>query len=135
MANDPDPKLTVLTKENCRAVLSEDGIVFVQCWSPACGACVAEGSVYAAVAGKHPQHTFAKLDTQAERELSSQLEIVHVPTLLLYRDGILLFKQAGNFDEARLEDIIAQVEGLNMDDVRAEMERERSNAKAAQSSQ
>ena len=76
---------------------------------------------------------FAKLNTQVDRELTSELEIVHVPTLLLYRDGILLFKQAGNFDQARLEDIIAQVEGLNMDNVRAEMERERCKAQAAQS--
>ena len=57
--------------------------------------------------------------------MTSTLEIVHVPTLMLYRDGILLFKQPGNFDEARLEDVIAQAEALDMDMVRADIERER----------
>jgi thioredoxin 1 len=80
--------------------------------------------VFDKVAERHPQHTFAKLDTLAKDELTSALEIAHVPTMLLYRDGLLLFKQAGNFDETRLEDIVAQAEALDMDIVRAEMARD-----------
>ena len=77
---------------------------------------------------RYPQHKFAKLDPLAEDELVSTLGIAHVPTLLLYQDGILLFNQASNFDEPRLEDIIAQSEALDMDMVRTEIERERSEA-------
>jgi len=113
-----------ITEESCRSILSRSGIVLVDCWASSCGACKVLGPIYEKVAERHPQHTFAKLDTLAEVELTSALEIVHVPTLMLYRDGILLFKQPGNFDEARLEDIIAQAEALDMDAVRADMESE-----------
>ena len=117
-----------LSQDNYRAILGQDGIVLVDCWASSCGACKVLGPIYAKVAERYPQHTFAKLDTLAEDELVSTLGIAHVPTLLLYQDGILLFNQAGNFDEPRLEDIIAQAEALDMDMVRAEIERERSEA-------
>ena len=113
-----------LTEAKCRSILSRQGIVLVDCWASSCGACKVLGPIFAKVAARYPQHTFAKLDTLAEVELTSALEIMHVPTLMLYRDGLLLFKQPGNFDEARLEDIIAQAEALDMDAVRADMERE-----------
>ena len=116
--------LEELTEAECRSILSRQGIVLVDCWALSCGACKVLGPIYAKVAERYPQHTFAKLDTLAEVELTSALEIVHVPTLMLYRDGLLLFKQPGNFDEARLEDIIAQAEALDMDAVRADMERD-----------
>ena len=115
-----------LSQDNYRSILGQDGIVLVDCWASSCGACKVLGPIYAKVAERYPQHTFAKLDTLAEDELVSTLGIAHVPTLLLYQDGILLFNQAGNFDEPRLEDIIAQAEALDMDMVRAEIERERS---------
>jgi len=117
-----------LSQDNYRAILGQDGIVLVDCWASSCGACKILGPIYAKVAERYPQHTFAKLDTLAEDELVSTLGIAHVPTLLLYQDGILLFNQAGNFDEARLEDIIAQAEALDMDMVRTEIDRERSEA-------
>ena len=94
-----------LSQDNYRSILGQDGIVLVDCWASSCGACKVLGPIYAKVAESYPQHTFAKLDTLAEDELVSTLGIAHVPTLLLYQDGILLFNQAGNFDEPRLEDI------------------------------
>jgi thioredoxin 1 len=121
-----------LSQDNYRSILGHDGIVLVDCWASSCGACKVLGPIYAKVAERHPQHTFAKLDTLAEDELVATLGIAHVPTLLLYQDGILLFSQAGNFDEPRLEDIIAQAEALDMDMVRAEIERERSKAPPSQ---
>ena len=121
-----------LSQDNYRSILGQDGIVLVDCWASSCGACKVLGPIYAKVAERYPQHTFAKLDTLAEDELVSTLGIAHVPTLLLYQDGILLFNQAGNFDEPRLEDIIAQAEALDMDIVRAEIERERSKVPRSQ---
>ena len=121
-----------LSQDNYRSILGQDGIVLVDCWASSCGACKVLGPIYAKVAERYPQHTFAKLDTLAEDELVSTLGIAHVPTLLLYQDGILLFNQAGNFDEPRLEDIIAQAEALDMDMVRAEIERERSKVPRSQ---
>jgi len=119
--NQSSTTLVELTYAKCRSILSRTGIVLVDCWAASCGACKVLGPIYAKVACRHPEHTFAKLDTLAEDELTSALEILHVPTLLLYRDGILLFKQPGNFDEARLEDIISQAEALDMDAVRADI--------------
>ena len=128
-----DSTLVDLNSENYRSILARPGIVLVDCWASSCGACKVLGPLYLKVAENYPQHTFAKLDTLAEEELTSNLEIVHVPTLMLYQDGILLFKQAGNFDEARLSDIIGQAEALDMDLVRAEMERERSGGETGDS--
>ena len=122
--NQSNPALDELNEQNCRSILSRSGVVLVDCWASSCGACKVLGPIYEKVAERHPQHTFAKLDTLGEVELTSTLEIEHVPTLMLYRDGILLFKQPGNFDEARLEDVIAQAEALDMDMVRADIERE-----------
>ena len=126
MMNDSKAGLVELNDQNYQSILTRNGIVLVDCWASSCGACKVLDPIFSMVAERHPQHTFAKLDTLADDDLASTLGIVNVPTLMLYRDGILLFKQAGNFDEARLEDIIAQAEGLDMDMVRADIESERS---------
>ena len=78
--------------------------------------------IFEKAAERRPEHTFAKLDTMVEEKLTSTLGISHIPTLMLYREGVLLFKQEGNFDEARLEDIVAQAEALDMNAVRADIE-------------
>jgi len=115
-----------LTVDNYSSILAQEGIVLVECWASSCGACSILNPIYERVAERYPQHVFAKLDTLAEDELTSTLNIVHVPSLLLLRDGFMLFKQAGNYDEGRLEDIIVQAEALDMAMVRAEAEREAS---------
>jgi thioredoxin 1 len=115
-----------LTNDNRRSVLAEDGIVVVECWASSCGACAILDPILCRVAEKHRQHTFVRLDILAEQEMTSELGIEHTPTLMLYRDGILLFKQAGNFDEARLEDILGQAEALDMDMVRADIQSQES---------
>jgi thioredoxin 1 len=122
MVTQQTPNLVKLNRANVREILSHHGIVLVECWASSCGACSVLNPIFEHVADTFPQHTFAKLDTLAEDELAKTLEILHVPSLLLYRDGLLLFKQAGNFDEDRLIDIIGQAESLDMDSVRAEME-------------
>jgi thioredoxin 1 len=83
--------------------------------------------VFRRVASKHPQHRFAQIDTDAEKELRESLGITHVPSLLVFRDGLLLFKQSGKFDEETLDNIIAQAESLDMRQVRAELAGEADN--------
>jgi thioredoxin 1 len=124
MATQQSPNLVDLNGSNVREILSQDGIVLVECWASSCGACSVLNPIFEHISDTFPQHNFAKLDTIAEDELSKSLEILHVPSLLLYRDGILLFKQAGNFDEDRLIDIINQAEALDMEMVRADLDRE-----------
>ena len=121
MASMSIPAPVELTIGNHPSILTQDGIVLVECWASSCLACSVLNPIFKKVSQRYPQHTFALLDTLAEDELTSTLQIVHVPTILLYQDGLMLFKQAGNFDEDRLEDIIAQAEALDMDVVRAEI--------------
>jgi thioredoxin 1 len=114
-----------LTSSNFVSTVSRDGIVLVDCWAAWCGGCKAFSPIFKKVAAKHPQHAFGTLDTQKAEEIVAKLGIQHIPALLLYRDGLLLFQESGNFDEAKLENVISQAERLDMDAVRAEIEAQR----------
>jgi thioredoxin-like negative regulator of GroEL len=120
-------ELPELNQHNYRSVVGRQGIVLVLCWATACGACRAFEPVYGQVARRFPKHMFAKLNVEAEGELGSFFEISHTPTLMLYRDGLLLLRKPGQFDESQLSDLVAQAESLDMVAVRAQMESERTN--------
>jgi thioredoxin 1 len=111
--------ILTLNKENFDSITSSPGIVMIDVWAEWCGACKAFDPIYKKVAEKYSNHTFVKIDASNERELVSSLEIENIPSLLLYRDGILLFKQPGYYEEEKLDDIIRQAETLNMDEVKA----------------
>jgi len=112
-----------LGKDSFANLVSRGGVVLVDCWAAWCGACAEFQPVFERVAGDYPQHTFAKLDASKEADLIKELGIEHIPALLLYRDGLLLFRQPGYYEEHVLRDIIGQAESLDMDLVRADMER------------
>jgi thioredoxin 1 len=116
-----------LDEKNFRAVVGVEGIVLVLCWAAPCGACREFEPVYGRVADDHPDHTFARMDVLTEAELGQFFEIEHTPTLMLYRDGLLLFRKPGVFEESELRSIVAQAEALDMDVVRADMEAESGN--------
>jgi thioredoxin 1 len=111
-----------LTSENYKTVTSKKEIVMVDCWAEWCSACQSFNPVYEKVSEKYPGHTFAKLDALEEKNLVSDLGIEHIPTLLLFRDGFLLFNQPGYYEEDKLEDIIRQAESVDLDEVRAHFE-------------
>jgi thioredoxin 1 len=110
-----------LNLDNFESTVNSGGIVLVDCWATWCKACKPFTPIFERVAAKHSQHTFGKLDTQAEDKLVTKLGVQHIPTLLLYREGILLFQQPGYFEEEELDSIISQAEALDMDVVRAEI--------------
>ena len=114
---------TVDVNENTfEQAVGADGIVMVDAWASWCGPCRQFAPVYEKVSEAHPDVTFAKLDTEANQGLASALEIQAIPTLMAFRDGILVFRNAGSLPEAALEDLVQQVKGLDMDDVRRQVE-------------
>ncbi|MCX7735166.1 MAG: thioredoxin family protein [Candidatus Kapabacteria bacterium] len=115
-----------LNIDNFESVINNTGIVLVDCWAAWCSACKDFKPIFEKTAANFPTHTFGMIDTMTEKDLVSLLKIEHIPTLLLYRDGIMLFKQPGYFSEDKLEDIIKQAESLNMDLVRADLESQKS---------
>ena len=118
--------MVTLTKDNFEATVAADGIVLVDCWAGWCAACEGFSRVFDEAAVRYAGHVFARLDTQAERDLASLLGIKNLPTLLIYRDGVLLFQQAGNFDDDSLQSMISQSESVDMELVRAQMASPRS---------
>ncbi len=110
-----------ITAGNFKEVVERDGIVLIDWWAPWCGPCRVFGPTYEKVAQKHPDLTFGKVDTEAQPDLAGAFDIRSIPTLMILRDKVLLFSQAGALAEAALEDLIRQVRGLDMEKVRAEI--------------
>src|SRR5574341_121434 len=110
-----------VTSKNFKEVVEKDGIVLIYWWAPWCGPCRVFGPTYEKVAGKNPDITFGKVNTEDQPELAGSFDIRSIPTLMIMRDKVLLFSQAGALPEAALEDLIRQVRGLDMDKVRAEI--------------
>lgn len=103
------------------AIEAQDGIVLVDFWAEWCGPCKMFGPIFERVSEKHPDIKFLKVDTEAQPGIAGALQIQAIPTLMLFRDGILLFRDAGALPEAALEDIIKQASELDMDEVRAKI--------------
>lgn len=110
-----------ITEKDFESTVTAEGIVLVDAWAEWCGPCKRFGPVYEQVSENHKDVTFAKLDTEANQGLSAQLQIQSIPTLMAFRDGVLVFRQAGALPPAALEDLVSQVKALDMDEVRKQI--------------
>jgi thioredoxin 1 len=108
-----------LTADTFETTVSQDGIVLVDWWASWCGPCRMFSPVFEAAAEEHPDIVFGKVDTEAEQSLAAAGRIMSIPTLMAFRDGILVFSQAGALSAPMLADLIAQLRALDMDEVRA----------------
>lgn len=107
-----------LTTETFFPTVKRDGIALVDWWAAWCGPCRAFAPVYAQAAAKHPDIVFGKVDTEAEPALAGAFRIRSIPTLMVFRDGILLFAQPGMLPAQALEALIERVRAVDMEQVR-----------------
>ena len=101
-----------------------DGIVLIDFWAGWCGPCVRFAPVFEKASEQHADVTFAKVDTEDQRELSAMYGVRSIPALVIYRDGVPVFSQPGAIPPAVLEDLIGQVRALDMDEVRTSYEKQ-----------
>ncbi|MEY4321559.1 MAG: hypothetical protein RL167_287 [Actinomycetota bacterium] len=119
-----------LNEANFGEHVTTNGITIVDFWAEWCGPCRQFGPIFEEASNKHPEITFGKVDTEANQQLAAQANITSIPTLMVFRDGVLLYNRPGALPGAGLEELIAAVEHLDMDAIRAEIAAQNSGPSA-----
>jgi thioredoxin 1 len=110
-----------LTADNFGENIVSDGITIVDFWAEWCGPCRQFGPIFEEASTRHPDIRFGKVDTEAQKHLANEANITSIPTLMVFREGVLLYNRPGALPGAALEELISAVRGLDMDEVRADI--------------
>ncbi len=111
-----------LIEDNLEKTVTDNDIVIIDFWAPWCGPCKSFGPIYEEVSEKHTDIVFAKVNTEDEQGIAAHFQIRSIPTLMIFREQIVLYSEAGMLPAASLEQVIEQVKELDMDKVRADIE-------------
>ena len=110
-----------LTKENFAEIVQGNDMVLVDFWATWCGPCQSFGPIYEEVSEKYPDVVFAKVNTEEQRELSGHFQVRSIPTLMIFREQVIIFSQPGAIPGSMLEDLIGKAQALEMAEVHAEI--------------
>jgi len=117
-----------VTQENFHQIVSGNNMVIVDFWAPWCGPCRSFAPAYEVASEKHPDVVFAKVNTEEQQSLAGYFQIRSIPTLMIFREKIIIFAQPGALPPAALDQVIEKAKALDMDEVRREIEQENANA-------
>ncbi len=117
-----------LTADDFRETIDENEIVLVDFWADWCGPCKMFAPIYEEAAGEHEDVVFGKVDTEQQQELAAAFQIRSIPTLMAFRDNVLVFNQAGALPKESLLDLIDQIKALDMEDVHRQVAEQQSSA-------
>ncbi|MBT8122846.1 MAG: thioredoxin [Gammaproteobacteria bacterium] len=110
-----------ITKESFEKIITENDIVLIDFWASWCGPCKQFAPVFESLSETHPEAVFAKINTEEQQELAGHFQIRSIPTLMIFREQIIVFSQPGAIPPAALEDVLGKVVALDMDDVRRQV--------------
>ncbi|MDB4989021.1 MAG: Thioredoxin [Myxococcaceae bacterium] len=123
---------TEITKDNFEGIIEQNDIVVLDCWASWCGPCKTFGPIFEAAAERHTGALWGKLDTENQGELATAFGIRSIPTVMVFRQGILLFQQAGVLPAKAIDEIIGKIQSLDMDEIRQKIEEhEKSHAEGS----
>ncbi|MBL3700925.1 thioredoxin [Leucobacter luti] len=126
---------TNLTLDTFPTTVDSDGITLVDFWAEWCGPCRSFGPVFERASEEHTDITFGKVDTEAEQQLASLFQITSIPTLMVFRDGVLVYSQPGALAAPQLEQLVQGARELDMDDVRAQLAAQKAEQEAQNAEQ
>ena len=119
-----------ITNDTLQEIIGNNEIVIIDFWAPWCGPCKSFSPIYEAVSEKHEDIVFGKVNTEDEQELGASFQIRSIPTLMIFRDQIAIFSQAGMLPESALEEVIGKVKELDMEQVRKEVAEQQAQSEA-----